>query len=177
MLAGLFSYPFTGFGKQSFGQWRFDDVCEICKRSFFHFLSGFCGDIFSGLAEQFFAGLFGDAPSWQVSLVALLSFISISCVVYIINDIRDRGEDAIHPVKRLRPLEQKTSPFHDNRAVKQRDGLHWTRPELVGEVLQVIRALADDEEVRLGDHFVEVGREYGTVTGRRRRPGCISPDR
>ena len=28
-----------------------------------------------------------------------------------------------------------------------------------------------DEEVRLGDHFVEVGREYGTVTGRRRRPG------
>jgi len=33
---------------------------------------------------------------------------------------------------------------------------------------------ADDasaEEVRLGDHIVEVGREYGTVTGRRRRPG------
>jgi adenylosuccinate synthase len=33
------------------------------------------------------------------------------------------------------------------------------------------RALADEEEIRLGDHFVEVGREYGTVTGRRRRPG------
>ena len=33
------------------------------------------------------------------------------------------------------------------------------------------RELADAEEVRLGDHFVEVGREYGTVTGRRRRPG------
>ena len=30
---------------------------------------------------------------------------------------------------------------------------------------------ADEEEIRLGDHFVEVGREYGTVTGRRRRPG------
>lgn len=30
---------------------------------------------------------------------------------------------------------------------------------------------ADAEEIRLGDHFVEVGREYGTVTGRRRRPG------
>ena len=29
----------------------------------------------------------------------------------------------------------------------------------------------DAEEIRLGDHFVEVGREYGTVTGRRRRPG------
>src|SRR5699024_1099994 len=28
-----------------------------------------------------------------------------------------------------------------------------------------------DEEIALGDHFVEVGHEYGTVTGRRRRPG------
>ena len=33
------------------------------------------------------------------------------------------------------------------------------------------REEADDEEVRLGDHFVEVGREYGTNSGRRRRPG------
>lgn len=33
------------------------------------------------------------------------------------------------------------------------------------------RGLADEEEIRLGDHFVEIGREYGTVTGRRRRPG------
>ena len=30
---------------------------------------------------------------------------------------------------------------------------------------------ADEEEIRLGDHFVEVGREWGTNTGRRRRPG------
>ena len=30
---------------------------------------------------------------------------------------------------------------------------------------------ADAEEIRLGDHFVEVGREYGVNTGRRRRPG------
>ena len=33
------------------------------------------------------------------------------------------------------------------------------------------RSLADEVEIALGDHFVEVGREYGTVTGRRRRPG------
>ncbi len=33
------------------------------------------------------------------------------------------------------------------------------------------RALADEAEIAMGDHFVEVGREYGTVTGRRRRPG------
>mgnify|MGYP000954394844 FL=1 len=30
---------------------------------------------------------------------------------------------------------------------------------------------ADDEEIRLGDHFVDVGHEYGTNSGRRRRPG------
>jgi adenylosuccinate synthase len=29
----------------------------------------------------------------------------------------------------------------------------------------------DDEELRLGDHFVDVGHEYGTNSGRRRRPG------
>jgi adenylosuccinate synthase len=30
---------------------------------------------------------------------------------------------------------------------------------------------APEEELRFGDHFVDVGREYGTNSGRRRRPG------
>jgi adenylosuccinate synthase len=33
------------------------------------------------------------------------------------------------------------------------------------------REEADEEEIRMGDHFVDVGREYGTNSGRRRRPG------
>ncbi|CAN5540811.1 adenylosuccinate synthase [soil metagenome] len=33
------------------------------------------------------------------------------------------------------------------------------------------RALADEAEIAMGDHFVNVGREYGTNSGRRRRPG------
>ena len=33
------------------------------------------------------------------------------------------------------------------------------------------RTLADEAEIALGDHFVNVGREYGTNSGRRRRPG------
>ncbi len=33
------------------------------------------------------------------------------------------------------------------------------------------RGGVDPEEIRLGDHFVEVGHEYGTNSGRRRRPG------
>jgi adenylosuccinate synthase len=32
-------------------------------------------------------------------------------------------------------------------------------------------ATADAEEIRIGDHIVEVGHEYGTNSGRRRRPG------
>ena len=31
----------------------------------------------------------------------------------------------------------------------------------------------DAEEIRLGDHFVDVGHEYGTNSGRRRRPGLV----
>jgi adenylosuccinate synthase len=33
------------------------------------------------------------------------------------------------------------------------------------------REEADEDEIRMGDHFVDVGREYGTNSGRRRRPG------
>ena len=33
------------------------------------------------------------------------------------------------------------------------------------------RELADEAEIALGDHFVNVGHEYGTNSGRRRRPG------
>ncbi|MEJ7585046.1 MAG: adenylosuccinate synthetase, partial [Acidimicrobiales bacterium] len=33
------------------------------------------------------------------------------------------------------------------------------------------RVDADETEVGFGDHFVEVGHEYGTNSGRRRRPG------
>jgi adenylosuccinate synthase len=33
------------------------------------------------------------------------------------------------------------------------------------------REEADEQEIRMGDHFVDVGREYGTNSGRRRRPG------
>jgi decaprenyl-phosphate phosphoribosyltransferase len=56
------------------------------------------------LAPLFFAGKFMDAQAWQLGLLAVLSFVAVSSVVYIINDLRDVAEDRLHPVKKLRPL-------------------------------------------------------------------------
>ncbi|MGE0754768.1 MAG: decaprenyl-phosphate phosphoribosyltransferase [Alphaproteobacteria bacterium] len=55
-------------------------------------------------APLLFAGQFQQPGAWQQALLAALCFLSISCVVYVINDIRDRIEDTHHPVKRNRPL-------------------------------------------------------------------------
>lgn len=55
-------------------------------------------------APLVFAGQFEETGAWLIACIAALSFVSISCVVYIVNDMRDMGEDRLHPVKRLRPL-------------------------------------------------------------------------
>ena len=55
-------------------------------------------------APLFFAHQFTQMQSWHTSILAALGFLSISCVVYICNDLADREEDRRHPVKKLRPL-------------------------------------------------------------------------
>lgn len=55
-------------------------------------------------APLFFANQFMHAQAWVLSSMAALCFLSISCMVYIANDVRDMGEDRLHPVKRYRPL-------------------------------------------------------------------------
>ncbi len=55
-------------------------------------------------APLFFAGQFSDPAAWQLTVMAALCFLSISCVVYIVNDIRDVEEDRLHPTKKNRPL-------------------------------------------------------------------------
>jgi len=55
-------------------------------------------------APLFFAHQFTDIHSWYITLAAALSFLSVSCVVYIGNDLRDVHEDRRHPVKCNRPL-------------------------------------------------------------------------
>lgn len=56
------------------------------------------------IAPIFFAMQFGEAPAWRIVLLAALAFACAASCVYIINDILDRKEDGLHPVKALRPL-------------------------------------------------------------------------
>ena len=55
-------------------------------------------------APLFFAHQFMDPKSWYLAVTASLTFLSISCTVYIFNDMYDMSEDRRHPVKKLRPL-------------------------------------------------------------------------
>jgi 4-hydroxybenzoate polyprenyltransferase len=55
-------------------------------------------------APQLFAGQFLQPQSWTLSIIAMLCFLSVSCIVYIVNDLHDVKEDRLHPVKKLRPL-------------------------------------------------------------------------
>lgn len=55
-------------------------------------------------APLFFAHAFMVPEAWVLSIMAALAFLSVSCVVYICNDMRDVEEDRLHPVKKRRPL-------------------------------------------------------------------------
>ena len=55
-------------------------------------------------APLFFAHKFTELSGWYICSTAAVAFLSMSCVVYICNDMLDRAEDRHHPVKRQRPL-------------------------------------------------------------------------
>jgi len=55
-------------------------------------------------APLFFAHQFTNMNGWYFSLLAACGFLCVSCVVYIVNDMKDITEDRLHPVKCLRPL-------------------------------------------------------------------------
>jgi 4-hydroxybenzoate polyprenyltransferase len=59
------------------------------------------GFVFAGLL---FSHAWGNGPLLQRVLQAFLAFCAVSSLVYILNDWRDRGSDALHPHKRHRPL-------------------------------------------------------------------------
>jgi 4-hydroxybenzoate polyprenyltransferase len=56
------------------------------------------------LAPLVFAEQLTDPWSVQRALLAFVSFCLASSAVYVFNDIRDRAEDRLHPVKRTRPV-------------------------------------------------------------------------
>jgi 4-hydroxybenzoate polyprenyltransferase len=55
-------------------------------------------------APLFFAGKFLQLSAWKLTIEAALCFFFISCIVYIVNDIRDVAEDKGHPLKKNRPI-------------------------------------------------------------------------
>ena len=56
------------------------------------------------LAPLVFAQKLTDPEAVRLALLAFIAFCLASSAVYIFNDIRDRAEDRLHPLKRNRPL-------------------------------------------------------------------------
>jgi 4-hydroxybenzoate polyprenyltransferase len=56
------------------------------------------------LAPLLFSDQFRDPAAMGRALLALASFCLLSSGVYLINDVLDRKQDLLHPVKRLRPI-------------------------------------------------------------------------
>jgi 4-hydroxybenzoate polyprenyltransferase len=57
--------------------------------------------VFAGLV---FAAKLGDAGRWLEALAAFGAYCAISSAAYLVNDLRDRDDDRLHPVKRARPI-------------------------------------------------------------------------
>ena len=62
------------------------------------------------LAPLVFGSKLGDPAVVGRALLALLAFSAAASAVYLVNDLRDREEDRLHPLKRLRPLAAGTLP-------------------------------------------------------------------
>jgi 4-hydroxybenzoate polyprenyltransferase len=57
--------------------------------------------VFAGLV---FAAKLGDVGRWLEAVAAFGAYCAISSAAYLVNDLRDREDDRLHPVKRARPI-------------------------------------------------------------------------
>jgi 4-hydroxybenzoate polyprenyltransferase len=57
--------------------------------------------VFAGIV---FAAKLGDAARWAEAIVCFAAYCALSSAAYIVNDLRDREHDRLHPVKRQRPI-------------------------------------------------------------------------
>jgi 4-hydroxybenzoate polyprenyltransferase len=57
--------------------------------------------VFAGLV---FATKLGDAGRWLEAVAVFGAYCAISSAAYLVNDLRDREDDRLHPVKRARPI-------------------------------------------------------------------------
>ena len=57
--------------------------------------------VFAGIV---FAAKLGDPARWAEAIVCFVAYCALSSAAYIVNDLRDREHDRLHPVKRQRPI-------------------------------------------------------------------------
>ncbi|MGB2874208.1 MAG: decaprenyl-phosphate phosphoribosyltransferase [Gaiellaceae bacterium] len=57
--------------------------------------------VFAGIV---FAAKLGDAVRWGEAAAAFGAYCGLSSAAYLVNDVRDRAQDRLHPVKRDRPI-------------------------------------------------------------------------
>jgi 4-hydroxybenzoate polyprenyltransferase len=57
--------------------------------------------VFAGLV---FATKLGDPGRWLEAVAVFGAYCAISSAAYLVNDLRDREDDRLHPVKRARPI-------------------------------------------------------------------------
>jgi 4-hydroxybenzoate polyprenyltransferase len=57
--------------------------------------------VFAGIV---FAAKLGDPLRWLEACVCFVAYCAISSAAYLANDVRDRHDDRLHPVKRSRPI-------------------------------------------------------------------------
>lgn len=57
--------------------------------------------VFAGLV---FAAKLGEPLRWLEACVCFVAYCAISSAAYLANDVRDRHDDRLHPVKRARPI-------------------------------------------------------------------------
>jgi 4-hydroxybenzoate polyprenyltransferase len=57
--------------------------------------------VFAGLV---FAAKLGDPLRWLEACVCFVAYCAISSAAYLANDVRDRNDDRLHPLKRSRPI-------------------------------------------------------------------------
>jgi 4-hydroxybenzoate polyprenyltransferase len=57
--------------------------------------------VFAGLV---FAAKLGDPLRWLEACVCFVAYCAVSSASYLANDVRDRHDDRLHPVKRSRPI-------------------------------------------------------------------------
>ncbi len=70
--------------------------------------------VFAGIV---FAAKLGDATRWGEAIATFAVYCALSSAAYLVNDLRDREHDRLHPVKRDRPVARGELPTRSAVAI------------------------------------------------------------